>query len=82
MKALVAIKLKDEVSDAAGRTLQEKLVDLGFNEVREARIGKLLELDMNSADAEAVKKRVEEMGRKILADKDTEELHLVGLVQE
>ena len=64
------------------RTLQEKLVDLGFNEVREARIGKLLELDMNSADAEAVKKRVEEMGRKILADKDTEELHLVGLVQE
>ena len=79
MRALVAVRLKDDISDAAGRTLQSKLIDLGYTEIQEARIGKLLEFEINSSDPESIKKRIDEMGRKLLANSETEELHLISI---
>jgi phosphoribosylformylglycinamidine synthase subunit PurS len=60
----VYVTLKPSLLDSAGRTVSSALQKLGFNEVEEVRIGKLIELKVDSFDPE----RVKEMCDKLLAN--------------
>jgi phosphoribosylformylglycinamidine synthase len=60
----VFVTLKPALLDSAGRTVADSLVKLGFDEVKGARIGKVIELDVEPAD----ESRVHEMARKLLAN--------------
>lgn len=60
----VYVTLKPSLLDSAGRTVSGALQKLGFNEVEEVRIGKLIELKVESYDPE----RVKEMCDKLLAN--------------
>lgn len=68
MKAIVHIGLKSGVLDPQGRTIARSLVDLGFDEITDARQGKVIELDIKGDDAEAAKARVTDMCEKLLAN--------------
>lgn len=79
-KAIVMIRLKEQVSDPSGRTVLKRLNSLGFNEVKDARIGKIIELEFSTNDMETVKKRTEEMCAKLLSSSVTEEAQIVSII--
>jgi len=79
IRARILVKLKEEISDAAGRTVATRLSDAGFTEVAQARMGKLIELDFNSADLDTVNERVAEMAKKILVSESTEDLEIISI---
>ena len=64
MKATVHIGLKPGVLDPQGRAIAKSLEDLGYNEVEDVRIGKVITLDMNGGTEE----RVREMCEALLAN--------------
>lgn len=46
----VFVTLKPSLLDSAGRTVAGSLTKLGFSEVQDVRIGKMIELKVDSAD--------------------------------
>lgn len=66
MKARVTVMLKAGLLDAQGKTVKSALEALGFKSVKEVRIGKVIEIDLNGAKAS--KKDVERMCEKLLAN--------------
>lgn len=77
MKAKVLVSLKDEVLDPAGRALAERLNHLGFPEVKSAKIGKYIELYIETGDREKEKERIEDMCHKLLANTIIEEFEVI-----
>ncbi|MBI4341219.1 MAG: phosphoribosylformylglycinamidine synthase subunit PurS [Candidatus Omnitrophica bacterium] len=76
MKAKVYITLKPGLLDAQGKTVKSALDSLGFKGVREVRMGKYIELDLNGAKAATAKKEVERMCAKLLANPIIENYHV------
>ena len=68
MKARVHVYLKPGVLDPQGQAVSNSLNHLGFDEVAGVRQGKLIEIDLNTADAEEAHSRVAEMCDKLLAN--------------
>ena len=68
MKAKVYITLKPGLLDAQGKTVKSALESLGFKGVREVRMGKYLEIELNGTKAASAKKAVERMCQKLLAN--------------
>jgi phosphoribosylformylglycinamidine synthase len=62
------IKLKAEVLDPQGEAIRRVLLGLGYGEVQQVRVGKLMLLEVEGADAESVRHRVEEACRELLAN--------------
>jgi len=60
----VYVRLKPSLLDSAGKTVAGSLAKLGYDEVQEARIGKLVELRVDTYD----EGRVREMCDKLLAN--------------
>lgn len=63
-KVRVYVTLKPSLLDSAGRTVAGALQKLGYNELEEARIGKLIELEVSEVD----EARVKEMCDRLLAN--------------
>ncbi|HCR66475.1 phosphoribosylformylglycinamidine synthase subunit PurS [Oceanicaulis alexandrii] len=68
MKARIHVYLKPGVLDPQGQAVSNSLNHLGFDEVTGVRQGKLIEIDLNTADAEEAQQRVSEMCDKLLAN--------------
>ena len=68
MKSRVLIRLKPGILDVQGAAVQRSLVGLGFGDVRDLRVGKLVEVDVDAPTAAAARTRVDEMCRKLLAN--------------
>ena len=66
MKAKVYVTLKAGLLDAQGKTVKGALESLGFKSVKDVRIGKYIEIDLNGA--KSGKKDVERMCEKLLAN--------------
>lgn len=77
MIAKVLVSLKDEVLDPAGRALTERLNSIGFPEVKSAKIGKYIELYIDTGDREKEKERVEDMCYKLLANTVIEDFEII-----
>jgi phosphoribosylformylglycinamidine synthase subunit PurS len=60
----VYVTLKPSLLDSAGRTVAGALQKLGFGELHEARIGKMIELKLDDYS----ERRVKEMCDKLLAN--------------
>lgn len=67
-KVKIEVKLKPVVLDPQGKTILMALHNLGYNEVEETRVGKLIELRVNDTDADRVIERVREMCKNLLAN--------------
>jgi phosphoribosylformylglycinamidine synthase len=66
MRARVYVTLKPGVHDPAGKAVEGGLHDLGYGEVKDVRLGRYFEVDVEPRpDA---KERLEEMCRRLLAN--------------
>ena len=68
MKAKIHVYLKPGVLDPQGAAVAGALRNMGYDEVEDARQGKLIELDLSGEDADAAKSRVDEMCQKLLSN--------------
>jgi phosphoribosylformylglycinamidine synthase PurS subunit len=67
-RARVDVRLDVNVNDPQGNAVREGLHSLGHEDVREVRIGKIVELTLEAADEEAARERVDRMCRELLAN--------------
>jgi phosphoribosylformylglycinamidine synthase len=68
VRANVTVRLKAGVLDPQGEAVRRALVTLGFDGVQDVRVSKLIELDVDGEDADAVKASVEKMADELLAN--------------
>lgn len=68
MKAIVTVGLKPGVLDVQGKAVANALVDLGFGDVADARVGKVIEIDLKGEDRAAAQAQVREMCERLLAN--------------
>lgn len=64
----VEVKLKPVVLDPQGKAVLSALHNLGYEEVKGTRIGKLIELKVESDSVDDVNKSVTDMCNKLLAN--------------
>ncbi|PTX50626.1 phosphoribosylformylglycinamidine synthase [Melghirimyces profundicolus] len=72
-KATITIRLKTSVLDPQGNAVKGSLHSLGYGEVRDVRIGKTMEVWLDTPDAGEAEGRVEAMCRELLANPVIEE---------
>ncbi|UQA54778.1 phosphoribosylformylglycinamidine synthase subunit PurS [Polyangium aurulentum] len=70
MKATVFVRLKREVLDPQGDAVRRALGTLGFAGVKDVRIGKLIEIELDPATAAApdLEARLKKMADEMLAN--------------
>ena len=68
MKIRVLVRLKSGIMDVQGAAVKRALTGLGFSEVADLRIGKIIEIDLDDAAAADARERVREMCRQLLAN--------------
>jgi phosphoribosylformylglycinamidine synthase PurS subunit len=68
MKARIVVRLRPGILDPQGTTIRRALEGLGFPEVRDMRVGKLIDLTLDETDAVRARQRLDEMCRKLLAN--------------
>ena len=69
MKAKIFVTLKNGVLDPQGKTVSHALNALGFPEVRDARVGKFIELDLGDGwSKDSAHEQVTAMCQRLLAN--------------
>ncbi|WP_026478912.1 phosphoribosylformylglycinamidine synthase subunit PurS [Alkaliphilus transvaalensis] len=68
MKAKVYVTLKKSIADPQGTAIQGALKKIGYPNIEEVRIGKLIELDLGEVSQETAAQQVKEMCEKLLAN--------------
>jgi phosphoribosylformylglycinamidine synthase PurS subunit len=68
MRAIVHVHLKSGVLDPQGEAVAGALRELGFGAVKGARVGKVIELELEGSDARAAEADVKQMCEKLLAN--------------
>jgi phosphoribosylformylglycinamidine synthase len=68
MKAKVTVTLKEGVLDPQGKAIEHALHNLGYANVADMRVGKVMYFDLDAADATAGRAQAEEMARRLLAN--------------
>jgi phosphoribosylformylglycinamidine synthase len=68
MKATVLVRPKHGILDPQGAAVVTALDHLGFG-VSDARIGKVIDLEVDAADADTARAQVEKMCEQLLANK-------------
>ena len=73
MKVRVLVRLKPGILDVQGAAVKRALAGLGFAEVADLRVGKVIDVELDAATAEDARARVREMCRQLLANPVLEE---------
>ncbi len=68
MRAVVTVMPKPGVLDPQGKAIARALGHLGFAAVGEVRAGKVIEIELTAADAEAARKEAASMAEQLLAN--------------
>ncbi len=79
MKARVLVRLKPGILDVQGASVKRALAGLGFTEVRDIRIGKVIDLELDGLDAAAATQRIDEMCARLLANPIIEDFTVESL---
>lgn len=66
--ARVSVMLKEGIADPQGQTIERALPALGYEGVKNVRVGKVIELELQAADAREAKDLVAEMCERLLAN--------------
>jgi phosphoribosylformylglycinamidine synthase PurS subunit len=67
-KVTVFVTLKESVLDPQGSAVKDSLHSLNYDEVKDVRIGKYMELEIEATNEEMARERVTEMCEKLLAN--------------
>jgi len=76
MKAKIQVMLKEGVLDPQGKACQRALDGLGFSNVGELRLGKIIELVINENNAEKAHAQISAMCEQLLANTVIENYHI------
>ena len=68
MRVKIFVSLKKGVLDPQGKAVLGALDTLGFREIKDLRMGKFMEIELEAATKDEAKKRVKEMCEKLLAN--------------
>lgn len=68
MRVTVEITRRPEISDPQGTTVARALTDLGHDSVRSVRVDRVIHLEVEGDDPEAIRNQVEEMCKQVLAN--------------
>ena len=68
LKFAVTVTLKKDVLDPQGKVVQNTLVNMGMNSLKNVRQGKHFEIEVNETDPIFAEKKVEEMCKKLLVN--------------
>ena len=68
MKAKVFVTLKKGVLDPQGKAVGDALASMGYSEVKGLRIGKVIEVELDTSSKQDAEKRLKEMCEKLLAN--------------
>jgi len=68
MKAKLHLTLKNGVLDPQGKAIETALDHLGFSGIKNVRVGKYIEVEMDATSAEKAKATAEQMCEKLLAN--------------
>ena len=68
MRVKIFVSLKDGVLDPQGKAIERSLHTLGYGEVKDVRVGKFLELEVDAPSRAAAELRIREMCDKLLAN--------------
>ena len=72
----IEVKLKPLVLDPQGKAVVSALHNLGYEEVKNTRVGKLIELNIEDESEEKVRESVTEMCNRLLANTVIEDYHI------
>lgn len=64
----VEIRLRDGVADPEGATIERSLPALGFDQVRDVRVGKSVRFDIEAPDEVAAASAVDDLCQRFLAN--------------
>ena len=68
MKAHIHITLKKGVLDPQGKAIENAVKTLGFDQVKNVRQGKFIEIELDEKDPEVAEKQVSKMSEQLLAN--------------
>lgn len=68
MRVKIFVSLKNGVLDPQGKAIERSLHTLGYGEVKDVRVGKYLELEVDAPSRAAAELRIREMCDKLLAN--------------
>jgi phosphoribosylformylglycinamidine synthase PurS subunit len=68
MRARVLVRLKEGILDAPGTSVRRSLHALGFAEVVELRMGKVIDVELDTDDPVRARRRLQEMCDRLLAN--------------
>jgi phosphoribosylformylglycinamidine synthase len=74
----VLVRLKRGILDVQGTAVKRALEGLGFSELHDIRIGKVIDVELDASDAPAARARLEEMCKTLLANPVTEDFTIEG----
>ena len=68
MRVKIFVSFKEGVLDPQGKAVERSLHTLGYQEVRDVRMGKYIEIELEAASRQAAEARIREMCDKLLAN--------------
>jgi phosphoribosylformylglycinamidine synthase len=68
VKLRVLVRLRPGIMDVQGAAVQRALVGLGFGDLRDLRVGKVIEVDVDAPSVEAARARLDDMCKQLLAN--------------
>ena len=66
--ARIFVSLKPTVNDPQGITVRQGLIDMGFREVKDLRVGKYIELSIEAKDQNIAEQKVSDMCEQLLSN--------------
>jgi phosphoribosylformylglycinamidine synthase len=76
-KAKISITLRQSILDPQGKAIHHALESMAMNDVSEVRIGKFIEMTLNSPTKQEAEQTVEQACKKLLANPVMEDFHFV-----
>lgn len=80
MKLRVLIRLRAGIMDVQGTAVQRALVGLGFTDLRDLRVGKVIDVEVDAPGEAAARARVDDMCRQLLANPVLEDYTIETIV--
>jgi phosphoribosylformylglycinamidine synthase len=76
MKATIIVRPKKSVLDPQGKAVKQALESLGFEGIKDVRIGKFIEIELTAGNKAALKKKIDDACHKLLSNPVIEEYKL------
>ncbi len=73
LKARIYVKLKATVLDPEGKTIRESLQRKGYSDIKEVKVGKFFDIELNVDSKATGEALLSEIGEKILSNPIIEE---------